>query len=687
MSSSTAFIRQTSFASGELSPKLKARSELQEYKRGVKKMRNMYTLAHGGAKRRPGLAFVGEVRNSAKEAYLMRFVYSKTLSYVLVLNDGYFQFIRTSEFITSGSPKTRVEVAHPYAEDELFDVTYTQIGSQLYLCHPNHSPRVLSRSSDTSWQFEKVNFTFNAVSDSQWYRTAYLDFKVLEGSTVHVVGDSFAIDGATGAVTSSGNTGNGTIYGASDGVALIKKAYGGGSPAPDWTVECIYADSDRKQWSVYTAGSPTYEPIGTWEEAVGSPQTNHYPAAIGLYEQRLWFGGTPSDPQRIWFSGVGDYQNLTPGTADNDGNYITIASGQFDQILHIEGGKRLVPLTFGSEFSVIGGEEQGITPSTIKVTEQTRHGTSNVKPVRVGPDILFVQRGGKKVRSISYNLAEEINQAPDITILAEHVTGDGLTQLSFAQDPDFLVWATRTDGKFISLTLIREFGTEAWAIHETDGSVETVCTIPNVTIDQTYMVVNRSIGGQTKRYIEFLDYIDGAQTDSAKFALAGSPEAQVFSGFDHLEGETVTVVADGSDIGDHVVTGGVITVADPAAVIEVGLNYTSRLTLLHPEEQLRDGTSQGRVTKVSDINIDFFETNGGVFVGLEDLDGVIANADEFIFMKDGQELDAAIESFTGKDSKKLRGWSDELTVAIEQRKAYSMTILGSTLRTTITDMA
>ncbi len=131
----TVFIRQTSFANGELSPKLKARSELTQYKRGTKKLRNMYTLAHGGAQRRPGTIYVGEVKDSTKIARLIPYVFSKTLAYMFVLNDGKFQFIRSSAFLEA-SPGVRVELTHTFTDAELFDITYAQIGSQLYMFHP-----------------------------------------------------------------------------------------------------------------------------------------------------------------------------------------------------------------------------------------------------------------------------------------------------------------------------------------------------------------------------------------------------------------------------------------------------------------------------------------------------------------------------------------------------------------------
>ena len=54
------------------------------------------------------------------------------------------------------------EVAHPYEEDELKDLKFTQSGDTLVVVHPNHPPKALVRLSaevDTNWEFG--NFEFN----------------------------------------------------------------------------------------------------------------------------------------------------------------------------------------------------------------------------------------------------------------------------------------------------------------------------------------------------------------------------------------------------------------------------------------------------------------------------------------------------------------------------------------------
>jgi len=53
------------FTAGELSPLLDSRSDLQKYFAGCQKLENMIPYVEGGVFARPGLYYVGEVKDSA----------------------------------------------------------------------------------------------------------------------------------------------------------------------------------------------------------------------------------------------------------------------------------------------------------------------------------------------------------------------------------------------------------------------------------------------------------------------------------------------------------------------------------------------------------------------------------------------------------------------------------------------
>ena len=641
------FTIQNSFTAGEISERLIARTDLEFYRSGAKTMRNIYNLAHGGAKRRPGTVFVAEINDSTQEAKLIPFIYSRTLSYMLVLNGGQIEFVKDGQFVlNAGSPATRYQVACPYTEAELPQLKYAQVGNTLFFAHPNHPPRKLKRgATDTDWTLSTIDFTYDAITDST-YENYWLRFKIVSGGTKFVKGDSFTIAATSGTVTPGTNTGNGTIVGVQ---------FTTGAPTETWTITCNYVDNDKQKWTV--TGSTSGKMVGMF-------YTGNYPAAVSAFEQRLYWAGTTRDPNVVWGSVIGIYEDLTVGATDDMGVMFRIDSNTYETILHLQSTKQLLPMSYGGEFSITGGSKS-ITSTNFKITPQTFHGSSDVKPVRVADEILFVQRGEKKIRALSYNLATDINTAPDITILATDITQNSIKDMTFAAEPDFIVWSTTRAGELLSTTHLREFNTTGWAKHTTDGTFENLSTIPNGSIDQTYLVIKRTINNQQKRYLEYLDYVDGAQTDSALFGQTGSPAQTVWSGLDHLEGKTVDVIADGAVHPQVTVSGGSITLQAPASTIEVGLPYTSTLELLHPDVQLADGTSQGRAVSFSEL-----------VIRVQDTLGLTVNDVDYTFRDFADPLDTPVPKYTGDITVNMLGWDSPNNVKLEQKLPLPMQILG-----------
>lgn len=649
---------QSDFTAGEISPKLLARTDLKAYDNALKTMVNAYSMTHGGAKRRPGTMFIGEVKNSNETVRLIPFVYSKTLSFMLVLNGGVIQFVKNGSFVMNGA--TRYEIPIPYMESELADITFAQAGNTLYLAHTNHAPRILQRATDTSWTLTPILFTYKALSD-QWYQNDYIKFKILAGTTQFAVGDVFTIvTNASGAVTSTtGPTPAGTNKGVLYGAAVTNTKV-----AQTWTITCQVSTASRQEWIV--SGSVSGTPTLTWN-------TGKFPSTVGFFEQRLYFGGTSAEPQTIWGSVTGDFTNFTIGPNDGDAVQFTFASNRYDQIVHLESARQLIAMSSGGEFSLTGGTA-GITPSSVRIRANTFHGAAPAKPIRISQEVVFLQRDRRKVRAISYSVAEDTNLATDLTLFAEHITGTGVKDMTFTQDPDYLLWATRDDGVLLSMTHLRDQQITGWARHITDGYFENCASVPEETADQTYLAIRRVVNGTSKRYIELLDYTTGAMTDSATFGYNATKTA-VWSGIDHLEGKTVAVVADGVPHGHREVIGGTVTLDYPVNNVEIGLPYTTTLEMLHPAEQLADGSSQARAVSIPKITVRFSQTSS-----------CKVNGNNVPFRTNQVPLGQPTPLFTGDKQVALLGWRSPHTIKIEQDLPSPMTVLGVALQMAIPDL-
>ena len=149
-----------------------------------------------------------------------------------------------------------------------------------------------------------------------------------------------------------------------------------------------------------------------WSEVYGYPRTGT------LHEQRLWCAGSTKYPQTIWGSRTGLYLDFTKGVADSDACSFTIASDEQNQISYLVTARALIAHTYGGEFTVHGGNEKPITPTNVQIKAQTSHGSKGVRPLTIGKESVFVQRAGRKVRAMAYQIQSDGYSAPDLALLA-----------------------------------------------------------------------------------------------------------------------------------------------------------------------------------------------------------------------------------------------------------------------------
>lgn len=383
-----------------------------------------------------------------------------------------------------------------------------------------------------------------------------------------------------------------------------------------------------------------------------------YPRCGGLYEQRLWLAGSSGFPQMIWGSCIGVLFDFTLGVLDDDALAYSLGS-EYAPILHLETTRGLIVLTSDGEYSVRGGGDQAITPTNIKVLDQSAHGASDVQPQRIGLEVYFVQRAGKKLRAMSLNQYQSDQYvSPDMTTIAEHITGEGIVSMAYQQEPDNLLHAVRADGQMATLTASREQDVFAWTRQVTQGAIESVASVPTAAGDALFAVVARVVEGATTRYIEMLD--PDLNTDSA---LTGTSEAgaATWTGFDHLEGRTVQVIADGLYQGDFTVEGGGFTLTRDAFEIEAGLQYISTIKMLTPEVSAPVSSLAGAQLSVHEVKVRFHDSLG-----------CRVNLQEVAFRQFGADvLDQRPPLFSGDKKAGNLGWADgEASTLIQQVQPY-----------------
>ena len=660
-------VQLTNFTGGELSPRLDGRNDLAKYPTGCKTLENMIIYPHGSAARRSGTQYVAEVKDSTKETRLIPFEFSTTQTYILEFGDQYIRFYKDNGQILSGG--SAYEISSPYLEAELFDIKFAQSADVMYICHPNHAVRKLSRTGHTAWTLTTVDFQNGPFMD-------------------HNISTTTLTAGHT-AVGSSGNLTLSSTTGVNNDQGWLSTDVGRLVHFKDGHYKITARTSATVAVSICIA-SPSSGSAST-DFALGSfSDTTGHPSCVTFFEQRLVFAATLSQPQTLFFSKSGDYENMDDnyhGTvADDDAIIYTIASNQVNAIRFMTATRTLIIGTAGGEFAVSGGgTDIAITPTNILIKKQSNNGAANVDALAVGNATLFLQRAKRKLRELAYNFDVDGYIAPDLTILAEHISEGGFKQLSYQQEPNQIIWCVRNDGQLIGLTYQREQQVVAWHRHIFGGSFgsgnaicESVATIPTDDSEyQTWVIVKRTINGTTKRYIEYIHNLNFDQTDDTTFnfldsqlSYDGSP-ATTISGLSHLEGQTVSVLADGATHPDVVVSSGEITLSRSASKVKVGLAFTSLLQTMRIDAGSQNGTSQSKTKRIYEITLRLYETLG-VEVGPD-----LNNMERIPFRSSADLMDSSVSVFTGDKEIEFRGnYETDGFIFVRQNQPLPLTILS-----------
>ena len=646
----------TNFTAGEFSPHLKGRVDINKYFNGAETLENAFVRAYGGAYRRPGTYFVAEVKDSSKAVRLIPFQFSTEQAYIIEMGHEYMRFYKDDGQIYSGG--VPYEIATPYQEEDLFDVQFAQSADVLYLAHSGYQPRKLSRTGHTAWSLDTITMEFgpfqdaNTDEDNRMYiggategNTYALQFDK-DTLTSDMVGEFIRYDEEVVATDEQGYVQIVTVTGPKTGTALVVSELKSSGWNDDWA-------------------------FGAWSTRLG------WPSCVTFYEQRLAWANSPEFPQTVWLSESLIYEGHQGGSDDTDACIYTIASDQVNAIRWMISEKVLVMGTSGGGWTLSSGStNEPLTPSNVIVDNESTFGSATVAPMRIGSFTYYVQRNSRTVREFSYSFDIDAYKALDMTVLAEHVTEGGVVDMAYQQSPNNTIWAVTGDGILAAMTREADHQVIAWHRHVTDGLFESVATIPRDEEDQVWVVVNRTIGTDTKRFVEYFkefnmpdDQEDCFYVDSG-LSYDGIP-VTALAGMSHLAGETVSILADGSPRPDQVVaTDGTITLETEASVVHIGLPFTTKVETLNLEAGAARGTAQGKIKRAHEAVCRLYRTLGCQF-------GVTGNLETVLFRKSSDAMDEPVPLYTG--DKRITfpaGYDRDLKILFQQSQPLPMNILA-----------
>lgn len=413
----------------------------------------------------------------------------------------------------------------------------------------------------------------------------------------------------------------------------------------------------------------------------------NYPAAVSYFEQRRWFGGTNNKPQNVWGTKSGTESNMSYSIPTRDDNRIAfrIAAREASAIRHIVPVTSMVLLTPSCEYRM---NPQGdiITPSSINPKPQSSIGCNNVMPVLVGNSILFAQARGGRIREMAYSWQAGGYLTNDISIMAPHLFDyRNIVDMAFCRAPYPILWTVSSSGQLLGMTYVAEQQIAAWHRHDTtNGSFESVCSVTETPAgqvsaeDMLYVIVNRTISGVQKRFVERMHTRNFVTPADAFFVDCGATYSgaatTTIAGLGWLEGQTVAILADGAVQPRQQVHGGTITLENAASTVQVGLPIEADIETL-PVALLALDAAAG-TGKPKNVNKVWLRVNrsSGIFAGpaFDKLIEVKERTNEAYgtppALKSGQVSVAVTPS-----------WGDDGAVCVRQSDPLPLTIVSLTL--------
>lgn len=511
--------------------------------------------------------------------------------------------------------------ASPYNSSELNDLDYEQTADVIYLAHTNHPPGKLIRNGNADWVFSTVAFAPTIEAPALLTAVANSENRDAANS-----GNAWFPQTATYVVTAY-NEDTGQESRASNPVSAIndlglKRNY----TSLSWpsvtgaTGYRIYKSENTQLFGhIGTTTSLTFTDDNIGPDLSEGPPigdnpfalAGDYPGSITFHEQRGCWGRTINRPNAIYFTRSADYENMDftrPSRAD-DAFAIGLVSTKVNTVNQLYSFKQgLLALTSHNIFSVQGSNEDYITATPPpRIRPEIRRGSSFLNPIGVEEVMFYETAKSSEIRTLGYEFQIDGVRSNDITIFSRHLFEDRtIAAWDYAEKPGSIILTVMDNGSLNCLTWDAAQEVWGWTTWTTDGLYKGVAVITETGEDRVYFLIQRTINGVTKLYIErmaselwakngksYACYLDCARTYTNTVPIS------VFDRLDHLEGKTVTAWVDGNQVSTNagnplVVTGGSLTLPVAGLIVTIGLPYTATMKTLPLAKETPQGWTVAR---------------------------------------------------------------------------------------------
>jgi len=636
---------QTNFTSGELDPLVRSRIDLDAYKNGLETARNVICQPQGGVHRRPGTKFLTELGGSPENGVrLVHFEFSVSDSYMLAFTNNRMYIFKDKVLQTNINGSGNNYLTTTIASARLNAMCFTQSADTLIVVEEDMEPKVITRTSDTSWSI--ANISFDSIPQHAFTLTTSNPAATLTPSDVS---GKVTLTASAG-VFNSGHVGQ-YINADPQGRARIVKY--NSSTSVNVVTEFPFFDTTAiasGSWELETG----YEDV--WSASKGWPRT------VTFHQGRLFFGGSKSRPSTIWGSKVGLFYDFEPVEGlDDDAVEATLDTNTFNAIVDMISSRDLQIFTSGGEFAVIQEGLTPITPTSFFLSTTSRNGTKEgVRVKQLESGVLFIQRQGKQLAEIAYSDTFLTYVTSKISLLSGHLLKGpkrmDLRRAVNTDENDLLFIVNEDDGSMAVFSLLRSQNVIAASEFTTVGNYLDV----GVDITDIYTIIKRSDSGVNKYYVEVFE--ENLLTDSA---VTGGAVASLDAS--HIDGATVNVLSDGLVENNQVADSAVTFTNTPTTSCEVGLPISVEVKTMPIDLRVVGGTRIGFKKRIVEVNALLYETQN-----------IVINDNLVPIRRLGAgALNSTVPEFTGtKVLHGILGYSNEGQITVTQSAPLKMTLLG-----------
>jgi hypothetical protein len=315
-----------------------------------------------------------------------------------------------------------------------------------------------------------------------------------------------------------------------------------------WTRPTLLTAQTIEKYNVYREDNGTFGFIGSTEDEAFSDEgqdidltdtpprhrnpfdsSSDYPGCVTLHEQRAVYANTTNNPLSAFLgqSSQFDNFNVSSPTKATDAVTVRLVTGEGNEIRHLRSfQKRLFAFTSGSVMSITpGGDVDAITPTSKQLNNEEVLSCTDTPPLTIKQSILMVagkESVGFEVHSLGYKIDTDSYSGSDLSVLSRHLFEKfTISEWAYAERPFRLVAAVRSDGKLLVMSYLQEHSIFAWSLWETDGTFESVCSVPEGQDDFLYFVIKRTIQSTVRRYVERLHTRSFTVIEDAFFVDSG----------------------------------------------------------------------------------------------------------------------------------------------------------------------